>query len=127
MHKTGPRLETIWCHNIHIVFIYVPTSGAALTHQRGHVSSVHLPCGDLLLCRGHRAHIEGVRAADGPGPDYPWQRYRAMLHATHPIELLLQDGGPGTREGERDRKWTLKRTLDEGLQNNYNRPKIRQT
>lgn len=38
----------------------------ACTHQWGHVSSVHLSCGDLLLGRGHRTHIEGVRATDGP-------------------------------------------------------------
>lgn len=59
-------------------------------HQRGHVSSVHLPCGDLLLGRGHGAHVESVvRAADGPRADDTWQCYRTMLHTTHPVELLL--------------------------------------
>lgn len=38
----------------------------AFTHQWGHVSSVHLSCGDLLLGRGHCTHIEGVRATNGP-------------------------------------------------------------
>lgn len=61
----------------------------ALTHQWGHVSSVHLPCGDLLLCRGHSTHIVGVRAANRPRPDDTWECYRAVLHTTHPIELLL--------------------------------------
>lgn len=65
----------------------------ALTHQWGHMSPVHLPCGDKLLRRGHGPHIEGVRAADGAGPNYSWERHGAVLHATHPVELLLQDSG----------------------------------
>lgn len=44
-----------------------------LTHQWRHVSSVHLPCGDLLLGRGHCTHIESFRAADGPRPNYTWK------------------------------------------------------
>lgn len=61
------------CHNFTLKYsdtgviqqdpIFLMASGNALTHQWGHVSSMHLPCGDLLLCRGHGAHIEGVRAA----------------------------------------------------------------
>jgi len=72
-------------------------SANALTHKWGHVSSVHLPCGDLLLGRGHSSHIEGVRAANRPRPDYTWKCYRAMLHTAHSIELLLQNCGPCTR------------------------------
>lgn len=72
------------------------SSENALTHQRGHVSSVHLPCGDLLLRCGHSAHIEGVGAADGPRPNYTWKCNRAVLHATHPVKLLLQNCGSET-------------------------------
>lgn len=39
----------------------------ACPHQRGHVSSVHLSCGDLLLRGGHRPHVVGVGASDGAG------------------------------------------------------------
>ena len=34
-------------------------------HQWGHVPAMHLACGDLLLGRGHGAHVEGVGASDG--------------------------------------------------------------
>lgn len=65
-----------------------------MTHQWGHVSSVHLPSGDLLLGRGHCTNIEGVRATDGSRPNYTWKCYRAMLHTTNSIELLLQNCRP---------------------------------
>lgn len=76
------------------------TAGA---HQGRHVSSVHLPRGDLLLRRGHGADVVGVRAADGAGPYYTWKCHRSVLHTTHPVELLLQNGRPCTGERERRR------------------------
>lgn len=72
----------------------------ALTHQWGHVSSVHLPRGDLLLRRGHTSHIVGVGATDRPRANYTWKRYWAVLHTTHPVELLLQNCGPYAGEKE---------------------------
>lgn len=71
-----------------------PACLSALTHQWRHVSSVHLPCGDLLLSRGHSTHIESVRPANRPRPNYTWKGYRAVLHTAYPIELLLQNCGP---------------------------------
>ena len=98
--QIGPRLgASISCQNMVTQWEYDICPGHcvlcanALTHQWGHVSSVHLPCGDLLLCRGHRTHIEGVGAADGAGPDYTRKCYWAVLHATHAVELLLQNCG----------------------------------
>lgn len=72
----------------------------ARPHQGGHVSSVHLPCGDLLLRGGHRPHVVGVGAPDGSGSNDTRQRHGAVLHAAHPIELLLQNCGPQTGENE---------------------------
>lgn len=72
----------------------------APAHQWGHVSSVHLPRGDLLLRRGHGADVVGVRATDRAGPYYTRQCDGAMLHAAHPIELLLQNRRPCTGEKE---------------------------
>lgn len=66
----------------------------ARSHQRGHVSSVHLSCGDLLLSRGHGAHVERIRASYRPRAHDARQRHRPMLDSTHPIKLLLEDGGP---------------------------------
>lgn len=63
----------------------------APAHQWGHVSSVHLPRGDLLLRRGHGADIVGVRATDRAGPYYTRQCDGAVLHTTYTIELLLQN------------------------------------
>ena len=68
------------------------------TDQRGHVSPVHLAHGDLLLGRGHGAHAEGL-GPDGARADHPRQRHRAVLHPPHPVELLLEDGGPGRNTG----------------------------
>lgn len=77
----------------------LPSENAA-AHQRGHVSSVHLSCGDLLLRRGHGADVVGVGATDRAGPYYTRQCDGAVLHATHPIELLLQNCRPCTGEKE---------------------------
>lgn len=74
----------------------------AFTHQWRHVSSVHLPCGDLLLGGGHGSHIEGVRTANGPRPYYTRKCYWAVFHPTNTIELLLQNCGPSTEEKEKE-------------------------
>lgn len=47
----------------------------ACPHQWGHVSSVHLPCGDLLLRGGHRPHVVGVGASDGAGSNDARERH----------------------------------------------------
>ena len=88
--------STFFAEHYRILSSRFLSSGNALTHQRGHVSSVHLPCGDLLLRRGHSAHIERVGAADGPRPNYTWKCNRAVLHAAHPVKLLLQNCGSET-------------------------------
>lgn len=72
----------------------------ARPHQWGHVSSVHLPRGDLLLRGGHRPHVVGVGASDGSGSNDTRQRHRAVLHAAHSIELLLQNCRPQGEENE---------------------------
>lgn len=66
----------------------------ACPHQRGHVSSVHLPCGDLLLRGGHRPHVVGVGASDRAGANDARECHRPVFHTAHSIELLLQNCGP---------------------------------
>lgn len=74
--------------------------GHACPHQRGHVSSVHLPCGDLLLRGGHRPRVVGVGASHRAGSNDARERHRAVFHAAHSIELLLQNCGPQKGENE---------------------------
>lgn len=69
-------------------------------HQRGHVSSVHLPAGDLLLCGGHGPHVVGVGASDRTRSNDARECHRAVFHTAHSIELLLQNCGPQTGENE---------------------------
>lgn len=52
---------------------------------------MHLPGGDLLLGRGHGAHIESVRTTNRAGPHDTGKGHRPMLHTAYPVELLLQD------------------------------------
>lgn len=66
------------------------------SHQRGHVSSVHLATGNLLLGRGHAAHLE-ILWTRGSGAHDGGQGHRAVLHLPHPVVLLLKDCRP--REG----------------------------
>lgn len=66
---------------------------AAYSYQRGHVSSVHLATGDLLLGRWHAAHLEILRPR-GSGAHDSGQGHRAVLHLPHPVILLLQHCRP---------------------------------
>lgn len=58
------------------------------SYQRGHVSSVHLATGNLLLGRWHAAHLEILRTR-GSGAHDSRQGHRAVLHFPHPVILLL--------------------------------------
>lgn len=61
---------------------------------------MHLPCGDLLLRRGHCPRVVGVGASDRARSNDAWECHRAVFHTTHSIELLLQNCGPQTGENE---------------------------
>lgn len=61
------------------------------SHQRRHVSSVHLSDHDLLLGGRHAANIENLRPTGARAHD-SWQCHRTMLCLPSAVELLLQDG-----------------------------------
>lgn len=64
------------------------------SHQRGHVSSVHLPHSDLLLRSGHGAHVKSVRPTDRARAHDARQCHWSMFHSAHTVKLLLQDSRP---------------------------------
>jgi len=66
-----------------------------ISDQRGHVSSVHLPAGDVLFGLRHGAHLEALWTP-GPRADDGGQSDRARLHLPHLIKLLLENCGPET-------------------------------
>lgn len=70
------------------------------SHQRRHVSTVHLTHRDLLLRGRHGAHAEGL-GADGARADHPWQRHWTVLRPAHAVKLLLEDCGPAGRHTKR--------------------------
>lgn len=59
---------------------------------------MHLATSDLLLGRGHTAHLEVLRARS-PRTHDGGQGHRAVLHLPHSIVLLLENSrsGEGTR------------------------------
>lgn len=89
---------------IMFVVVYPPTVVSkvllcrCISDQRGHVSSVHLSRGNLLLRRGHGSHVERVGASYWPRPHDARQCHRPVLNSTDPIKLLLEDGGPTNKQ-----------------------------
>lgn len=61
-----------------------------ISDQRGHVSSVHLPAGDVLFGLWHGAHLEALRTS-GTRADDGRQGDRASFHLPDLIELLLEN------------------------------------
>ncbi len=61
-----------------------------VSDQRGHVSSVHLPAGDVLFGLWHGAHLEALRTS-GPRAHDGRQSDGARLHIPLLIKLLLEN------------------------------------